>query len=42
MSGFETFECANCGESFAALAESNAAEVGACSPACHAVVAGYD
>jgi hypothetical protein len=42
MPAFETFDCSNCGESFAALAESNAAEIGACSPACHTAVAGYD
>lgn len=42
MSDFDTFECANCSESFVAYAESNAADAEACSPACHSAVAGYD
>jgi len=31
---FETYECANCGESFAASEDSNAAETSYCSPSC--------
>lgn len=42
MSGLESFECSDRSESFVAYAESVAAEVGACSPACHSAVAGYD
>jgi len=34
MSRFETFECTNCGDEFAALPESNAAKERSCSPAC--------
>ncbi len=34
MSDFDTFDCANCGESFKAYPDSNAAEKEACSPAC--------
>lgn len=34
MSGLQTFECDQCGETFAAVAGANAAENGYCSPAC--------
>lgn len=34
MSDSDTFECANCGESFEAYPDANAAEKEACSPAC--------
>lgn len=34
MSQFETFECRECGETFVALPESNAATDRSCSPAC--------
>lgn len=34
MSDFDTFDCVECGESFTALPEANAATKRLCSPAC--------
>lgn len=34
MSDFETYQCANCGESFTAHPSANAAGNSYCSPAC--------
>jgi hypothetical protein len=34
MPSFETFECANCSEAFAAHPSANAAQNSYCSPAC--------
>jgi len=34
MPQFETFECRNCGDEFAALPEANAATKRLCSPVC--------
>jgi len=34
MPEFETYTCESCGDEFKALADSNAAESGFCSPSC--------
>ena len=35
MAEFDTFECANCGESYRVNTSARAADTGYCSPACH-------
>lgn len=35
MEGFDSVECANCGDPFGAHPSAKAAESGYCSPACH-------
>ena len=40
MPDFETYECANCGESFTAQSGANAAQNGCTSPACETAGAG--
>lgn len=42
MSDFESYDCASCGESFRALAGSNAAENEYCSPKCEVEGDGLD
>jgi hypothetical protein len=41
MAGFESYDCTNCGESFAAHPSANAAENGYCSPECETAGKGF-
>ncbi len=41
MSGFQTYDCTNCGTAFVAYPDANATDGPYCSPACESAGEGY-